>query len=78
MADGVKELFGVSLVSALNPFTKAPPSRPSHLTQAQLSNLITLGLSSSHMHLEGDTVIQSIAFEKAERQRLCPINLCSA
>lgn len=77
MVEGARELSGFSFMRALNPFTRAPPSRPKHFPQAQLPNIIMLGLRSSHMNLEGDTVMQSTAYEKAKRQRSCLMNLCS-
>ena len=43
MVEGVRELFGASLIRTLIPFMRAPPSWPSHLPKASPLKTITLG-----------------------------------
>ena len=48
IAGGVRELCGISLIRALIPFTRVPPSSPNHLPEAPPHNTIILGIWSQH------------------------------
>ena len=52
LAEGVRELSGVSFLRPLIPFMKAPPSWPNHLTKAPPPNTITLVVRFQQIHLE--------------------------
>ena len=60
MAEGARELSGVSFERALTSFMKVPPSSPNCLPRAAAPNTITLGTRISMYEFERDTNIQSI------------------
>ena len=61
VAEGTRELCGVSFIRTLIPFMRAPPSWPKHLPKASPPSTITLGISISTYEFGGDTNVQTIA-----------------
>lgn len=58
---GVKELSGVSLITALIPLKWAPTTWPIHPPEIPPPNTLTLGIRFQHVNLLVDTNFQSIA-----------------
>lgn len=50
MAEGVRALFGASLIRPLILFIRAPPSLPNNLSKPELPNINTLGMKFQYMN----------------------------